>query len=640
MTAENKASQKLMPLVLCLCLAIILFRIPEPAIRVNLPFKAELVLSAFVIALLLMTVRRRSATNFSSEGRILMLTGATFMIWSGLSYFWGSAIGPVAHHTLLWGIYYVFFATVYLRLREDAGATFILTTFAAVTLLVGLLCLFDYISIRDFAAGEGSLRIRYGRYAEMLVCISPVLWATAAYARSKVRFAASAAMASLAWLTVMLSLSKGAFLAGIIASTVFFVGCLVLSRSGFRRRIAVLAGIWLALTIGTQTTFSIGSSVPSTTDYLSGTADPTRSTTAMRLFTWSVARQMAADNWLAGVGADSFGVAFNDSRADFRRHSPEVPADEIAEDYLVERAHNEPLQILAELGVIGFALFAMPFAIFAFWCFRTVIFRRGRMSPILIGCVSGMIGFAASSMVSSFSFRSAQNGVAFFMVLALATNEIGNRKRNAGQRSIAPSISVLAIAIPLAMLALCLTKVYAEYCVYSAEGSVSSPDAYTHLDAAIAVDPEYAGAHLLYGFRLAADNEHIAAAVHIRKAVSYGIGTTPVYAKLAREYEAAGQMEAAETTFLEGLGIYPRSVYLRVEFAVFLERAGRSGDAVHHFSLAREIDGVQTNGWRALILDGSTAAFYKARNDRGFATPADLRPESAVRQYLDAVPGH
>src|SRR5205085_8776526 len=91
--------------------------------------------------------------------------------------------------------------------------------------------------------------------------------------------------------------------------------------------------------------------------------------------------------------------------------------------YVVERAHNEFLQIFDELGVVGFALIIAMAVAFCIQAYRA--FRRGRrLSPIFWAAVAGMAGFIASSMVSSFSFRAVQNGVVFFVLLAMAVSEL------------------------------------------------------------------------------------------------------------------------------------------------------------------------------------------------------------------------
>lgn len=635
------------PALLSIALLGILFSVPQPATLVNQPFKVELLLSLFLMVFFAAMSRRKHEDTpcFRRDNRLsTMIAFAVggFVVWSGASFIWGSSFGAVAHHTLLWSVYLIFFLIFTGSIWPDINFRFITTTFFLIALILGLLCTFDYLTVVDFASSEGDIRIRYGKYAELLVTISPLLWAIAIYTRNRRKKLLMLLAAVLSWTTVMLSLSKGAFIAGVIGFVLFFVGSAVLSAKQFRKQVLGFAGIWLAITIGTQAFFSFFSAVPSTTNYITGAADQTRSTSAMRIFTWSVARQMAADNWLIGVGADNFGQAFNRERIPYREKHPDIPVDEIAEDYIVERAHNEPLQVLTELGVIGFVLFAVPFVIFAFYFVRNLIARR-QISPVLWASAAGMAAFLVSSQFSSFSFRSAQNGVVFFMVLAVAVNEMSRRSRGAQHRSRSsvhsrPVIMASWLAV-LLLTAFCVTKVFAEYHAYQAERSKSFINATDHFQSAVMADPEYAGAYLSHAARATKEGDQMEAAHLTRKAIDHGLGITFVYSQLAKRQIEAGDVAGAEMTFLEALSIYPRSIFIRTEYIVYLEKRNKSDEAAKQAAIARSINLRHANGWYMMIKEGSVAAFYRAQYDKSIAPPAELTPFNGVRQYLDKIPG-
>ncbi|MBK9766106.1 MAG: O-antigen ligase family protein [Chloracidobacterium sp.] len=404
--------------LLSVILVAVLFRLLRPTIQVNLPYKVELLLAIFTICLLVYwrltgVTREQIFRPVSGNLRLIMLTICGFIVWSGMSAFWSSSIDAAIQHTLLWSLYLVLFVLFTAIIRLENGVRTLVSTFGFAAIILGTLCLFEYVLLTDFASNEGNLRIRYGKYAEMLVTLLPILWAAAAYSRRRGQRLWLLLAAVLGWETAMLSLSKGAFIAGIAGTALFFIGGIFFSSTAFRKRILVLAGVWVAITIGTQVLFSAFTAMPSTTDYITGAADSTRSTSDMRIYTWSVGRQMASDSWLLGVGADNFGLVFNDARAKLRDLQPDEPKSEIGEDFLTERAHNEPLQVLAELGVIGFTLFVLPFLLFLVFVLRKFGRDGWKLSPMLWATLGSNLAFAISSMVSSFSFRAAQNGVVF-----------------------------------------------------------------------------------------------------------------------------------------------------------------------------------------------------------------------------------
>ncbi|MBK7802519.1 MAG: hypothetical protein IPJ55_07575 [Chloracidobacterium sp.] len=107
---------------------------------------------------------------------------------------------------------------------------------------------------------------------------------------------------------------------------------------------------------------------------------------------------------------------------------------------------------------------------------------------------------------------------------------------------------------------------------------------------------------------------------------------------LADSFEKAGDRTSAESTLTESLRIFPRSVLLRIKYAIFLGSGGRETEAISQHNIAANIDRKQALGWEYLLKSGSVNAFLAARNNSEIALPADLLPEAAVRHYLDDAP--
>ncbi len=628
------------PALLAVILVFILFRVPQPTIPVGLPYKVELLLAVFTAGVL-GYLRIAGITRYQIFGgiggnlRLITTAIGGFVVWSGISAYWSHSGEAAIQHTLLWAVYLVLFLLFTAIIRLENGVRTVVSVLAFTALILGILCVLDYLTLVDFAADEGNLRIRYGKYAELLVTLLPVLWAATVYSRRRSRMLILSSAAVIGWMTAMLSLSKGAFLAGIAGNTLFFLGCIVFSSKTFRKRMLALAGVWIIVTILTQVLFSAFTAIPSTTDYISGKADPTRTTTDMRRYTWAVGRQMARDHWLFGVGSNNFGPEFNAARASLRLSQPDEPKTEIGEDYLTERAHNEPLQVLAELGVVGFTLFALPFALFLYIGFRK-FWRDGRkLSPMTWACAAGMLAFAVSSSVSSFSFRAAQNGVVFFIVFAIAMNELRKPRRNVSVIDISLPIYAFSWITAVVFIVFCLTKCYAEYQVYQGEWTESSAAAQARFRVALKADPRYSGAYLSIAARNVRDDDPAAAALQTRKAIDTGIGLSVTYSALAKQQIAAGDNAGALATYHEALTIYPRSIFIRIEYAVLLEKLGNMDETGRQLSIARSMNLQQANGWYMIIKAGSVATFYEAQKNKEIAEPNALIPAVAVVQYID-----
>lgn len=256
--------------------------------------------------------------------------------------------------------------------------------------------------------------------------------------------------------------------------------------------------------------------------------------------------------------------------------------------------------------------------------------------------LGGTTAFMVSSMFSSFSFRSAQNGVVFFAVFAVAINELAKlsrqEKKNSHNAAFRLPLYATACVCTLALFIFCICKLAAENHVYKAERSPQYETAKQHFQSALKTDPEYAGAYLLFAHRAAAEGENAAAAKLIQKSIDYGAGAAVSYSSLAMFLTQADDAAGAEAAFRKGLSIYPRSIFLRTEFVVFLENQQKAVEAAEQLAAASAMNPKQAKGWYVLIKEGSSYAFNRSLTDTEMTPPAALDPQAAVRRYLDEIP--
>src|SRR5437016_7036988 len=250
-----------------------LISIPLATFTSNQPWKVELLSSLFICVLILWLFLRNNqglAVDFSLSdinSRSISVMIVLFGLWSGLSLVWAQSPLMALHHTLAWSIYLIYFVIFLSLLRFENGMRIILWTFVLLALVLGASCLIDYITIVDFTSAEGPIRVRYGKFAELLITISPLLWVATVYVRDRRSQLFILPAAAISWVTVMLSLSRGAFISGIVGFTILFAGCFLFSIRRIRKRVIVLAGVWLALTLAVQILFSTALAIPSTTDF-------------------------------------------------------------------------------------------------------------------------------------------------------------------------------------------------------------------------------------------------------------------------------------------------------------------------------------------------------------------------------------
>jgi hypothetical protein len=365
-----------------------------------------------------------------------------------------------------------------------------------------------------------------------------------------------------------------------------------------------------------------------------GAHDPN---TSMRLLTWAVGFEMWRDRPLTGVGASNYDTAFAEARARFSLSHPNSGLIALGEEILVERAHNEYIQILAELGAIGFALFVVFCVALIMAAWRVL---RHAQSPLALGGVCSLVVFALSSGASSVSFRWMGSGLVFFFAAALVSHHSRERATKVTKYlSLAPdfarAMTVAALAFSLFMLV--GRGAQATNAVFQGMTESAASDARVEqlFEQAIRLNPMDAATHFNYGMWLYLDRRAPQAVPHLRYAVARGYNSSVCYAYLAAAEAGAGEMQAAAQTLAEAVRVYPRSVFLRVRHAAALMESGSAAEANEEYAAALGLNSRTARGWRQLICFGRKAAKTAAFYDKGIAMPGDLSPENCIFAVLD-----
>ncbi|MBX3266927.1 MAG: O-antigen ligase family protein [Acidobacteria bacterium] len=638
------------PVLLGLALVSLMIPVPRPAFIPSMPWKAELAISAVLatasFALLFRKRRLFDQTVRTSTLQKLILGAVlAFAAVSALSVTWAEFPIAATHHSLVWLSYFCILYFAYRWIAISGSLRTVTIPFVVAVTIVLALCVFDLLTFESFAEFEGTFRIRYARFGEMAVTAGPLLLGCAIADWNRKRAGLIALFAAAAWLIAMLSLSKAAFVAGLAGFLFVLFGLLLFGRRTLRTRSIAALAVFASVTIAIQFGTVYLTAVPSTANYISGEADPTRSTSAMRIFTWTIGLEMVRNNTPLGVGGDNFGPQFNDSRLSYAARNPDDPSLATAEDYLVERAHNEYLQIAAEFGVLGILFIGACLLWFGVTLAKAVWTQKGRVSPVLIGSAGGLVAFAVSSAFTSFSFRAFQNGVVFFIVLAVFVHSI----RRVGQSNSDPSggpekavsegflvrLRKLS-ALPFAALFLfSIAAGASQYYVLLGEKARSQSEAEAYFRSAIGLHPENTGAYLAYAGRAGRSGDTRLAAELYRKAIDNGLGVTVTYSTLSKAYELDGDRDNAERALAEAISIFPRSVFIRIRYALLLEANGKGGESAKQFDAARAMDLKQANGWETLIRDGMLKAHLRAKEVGDSTPPAELRPNNAIYAYAD-----
>lgn len=639
--------------------------LPRPAIG-GLPWRQEL-LTAILVSLTLGLLIKRAArvTNqvkgfqFTVSRTELWVIGSLglFVAWMWLSTLWAAHSEAAVQQSFQWTAYLIFTALMMRAVAYPRLVRGCLISLGLVVLILGASCVIE--SWFGAVATDGNLRANAkpifrssGGFGEIMAIAAPLFGAFALYLRRLRPALLCGAIAVLAWLGVMQALQRAPLIGGIVGLLIVFSGACF--KSNYQTRNLLRAGLLLAALIAVTALQTVPSPLtnqdPATISRLQqGIAQGDRNT-QVRLMLWSVTWEMFRAHPLYGVGANNYESNYPKARAEFSARYPDSDLVLIDEEKRTVYAHNEYLQMLAELGSIGFALFLIFSAVLikTFW---QAVAGRSRIALPALGAGGGMLAFAISSGASASSFRYFGGSLLFFFAAAIVTRsaasktlfERGTRTSTAAyqpqhfvQFSPVATRTVAAGGCVLAGLMLLSTGRQAAGAIISGlaveSDSAVKTDYLYHL--ALLFEPANATTHFSYGAWLQANKRQAEAVPHLRYAADNGFNSSLCYVELAKAEAATSDFDAAENTFALAAKVYPRSISMRVLHADALRQTNRLAEAENELQTALKIDERAARGWWQLKQKGLTKADSLARADNNIARPSELLPQECVLGIL------
>lgn len=134
-----------------------------------------------------------------------------------------------------------------------------------------------------------------------------------------------------------------------------------------------------------------------------------------RLLIWKTTLNMIKDNPLFGSGIGTFKINYQNYQADYLQENPE----NIKYWIKAGEAHNEYLQIWAELGIIGLGIFLL--IIYFYYKLMLSFLKKDKDGPkrlIVLGMLLGTTCFLTHCLFS-FPLHVPALGAAFFMMIGL-----------------------------------------------------------------------------------------------------------------------------------------------------------------------------------------------------------------------------
>jgi len=569
------------------------------------------------------------------EKRLIVAPIAVFILWSAISALWANSLSSVIHHTGVWANYLGYYLVArWILARRETQEQFAIGLCIFV-LLLGVSPLIEFFTVSIFKEGGTTLGLRFSKYTELTNTIFPIIAAFSIFSRGRIRILGFATTFVLGSFVVM-SFSRtgvGVFIIEIIA---FIAVAFIFPRFRKVKKNAVAVGgpAIVGVLIATFLPVLMIDKAPMVERVV---APESAASAQIRPFFFDIGLEMVRSSPVLGVGADNFGQEFVPYRIKYAERYPDDPNLALADDALAQRAHNEYIQIAAELGVVGISIFA---ALLAGIVYAGIGLLRNfrRASPYAVAAFIGIGAFLASSLVTAYSFRMIQNGIAFFIVLAIAVGgTIGRRtpaKSTTSSRTKWQFLFVCIAALAVMLATYSIVRIVALQTGINAFAFSDSAQRDAQIERAIAIDPASATLEWGYAKDLLAHKQYANAALHFRRAIDKGKATSVDYTRLSTAQLLGDDLDGAESTIREALRAYPRSAFLYARLAFILDRMDKHDEAVAALNAGISINKGQALSWWNLMTKGGAVAANEAFTQK-LPSLMELAPRDAVYAVKD-----
>ena len=614
--------------------------IPQPAIIIGYLWKVEFAFATFLFISIIFFLKlpKEKFIKFTrKEFFWIILPLILFTIWSAFSCFWAESWRSALHHTLLWACYIVFYILIRQIVAQPRLLNLSLTVTGIVVAILGIVCLIEYFSTS--AEYSVNVSLRYSKYAEAIATLF-ILFVALAISKKNRHSMLLGTIGIVSWLGITFSLGRTQLIAALSGIFVFIVLALIRFGRGVSPKKAIIfSAIFILVTVFSQIPSISGGSQQTTLKRFSGD-EQSRASFQVRFLFWEIALENFKEHPILGVGADNFAINYPNARKNYTKTHLENQNLNFYEDVLPERPHNEFLQIMAELGIVGCLIFGwLLLGILRF----TFSMRKSGGSLLTIASVAGIAAFLVSSLASSYSFRVPANGLCFFFVLALAVKEwrVESRESRAKMELFSSRLStpdsrlVFGLLICSAMLIFSAVRgaglMYLQIAVSSSEEAESEQN----FQKAIALDNQDGLFRYYYGLHLYNHDRAEEAIPQLEFAIDKGIATSITYFNLISAQIVSRKTEEAEQTFNKSLLVYPRSVFLRTIYAAFLKENGRALESQIEYEKAFQINAEQTRSWWLAYNEGLKKLTQTEFRDKQFVQAMELRPTDGIYALLD-----
>lgn len=348
-----------------------------------------------------LTVRGRGSRAFVAEHPLATTLLLAFLGWVAISAAWAESPSSTLATLPRYGPNVFLFFIVYTAVRDRRHVVWLLVAFvigSSIAALYGIARPPSQTSLRGDRIG-GIVGDPNELASVLIVGLVLAVTLTGILRRHTLARGATAAAAMLLLLGVLLTLSRGGLLALVVVMIVA-----IFNAGRWRPAAVLLAVLAVAGAVGYFSTFASPVARARVT---------TAGTGSGRTGLWTIGWRMVEAHPVDGIGAGNFAV----SSVHYLLRPGTIPSDYLVVD-IPQVAHNVYLQLLAETGVIGLALFLGTVGIGLAGAIGAARAFRARGDPSMELVARGVLTAQAGILAADF-FISAQYNKQLWILLAL-----------------------------------------------------------------------------------------------------------------------------------------------------------------------------------------------------------------------------
>ena len=592
------------------------------------------------------------------------------LAWAGLSVIWSCNRYEPLPMLMQWTAAAAIFIVAVNLVRDIGSAAVILRTMFYSGTFVALIGVFQYLSGIEILPQEyppASTFANRNVASEFIVLCLPLGLGILLNERSRIFVFSSAAGVSAMLLFLFYSYTRSCILAVFTAASIVTVALLVLKFSGRlkirpdKNQITGLILVVLVFAVGSCMTpkgFKIyrlgmvyGNAAATVQKFKSAADkvqkneehDPTikqreSESVYFRLAAWKNSLVMIKDHPVLGVGLANLKVYYP------AYHRSAVYDGMSGEKKALLNLHNDYLQVLAELGIVGFLLLLASLAAVV-WLLFNSIWKSGAEPSGRIYSAAIAVSFLCYAVVSFFGFPASRAVHVCWVGLLVAMPAVISGKVELRELKI-PAIGGRSfLLIRAVMLCVLLATAFTGYMRLKADRSFlimdaaardgKQQEAILYADEVLKMDPTRKIVYSYLGRAYSNTARPADGIEFLRKLLTYYPYHITALINIGAAYNELGQYDKACEYYMKGLAIAPESAALHNNFGNLLSRRGKNEEALSEFFLAVKYEPdnaiyIYNTGYVELLLGKRKDALESFKSALNLKPGWDL-PEKQIR---------